>query len=172
MSSASALAVILAAASLANPINLKRVPRGEVVILQADFLLEMADGLRKKLDGVAATRTYHVVMAAPVVLMLVAGDAVVKGNLARQAAFGQQFQRAIDRRIANAGVFFLHQSMEFIGRKMVASLQKRAQNRIPLRGLLKADLFQMPVQNFLGFARHLARNGRLVIDAILQHDMR
>ncbi len=40
--------MILLAAVFADSVNLKGVPRGEVVILAADFLFEFADFLRKE----------------------------------------------------------------------------------------------------------------------------
>src|SRR5271157_1865069 len=52
---------------------------------------------------------------------------------------------------------------------MVAGFQKSSQDGVPLAGLFQADLFQMAVQDVLGFAHHLARNGGLIIDALLQH---
>jgi hypothetical protein len=47
-------------------------------------------------------------MAAAVVLVLGAGDAVVEGDLAGQAALGHQLQRAVNGRAAVADVFFRH----------------------------------------------------------------
>src|SRR5277367_2993515 len=111
---------------------------GEVVVSAADFLLQLVDFMREKLNRTAALGAHHVVMAAPVVLMLEARDAVVKSDLAGQPALGQQFQSAVDRGVADARIFFLHQAMQFVGRKVVAGLEKGAQNRIPLRCLLEA----------------------------------
>ena len=111
----------------------------------------------------------HVVMAAAVVLVLVAGDAVVKGDFAGQAALGQQLQRAVDGGVADAGVFFLHQAVKFVGGKMVAGFEEGAQDGVALRRLLQADALQMPVKDLLGFADHLAGDGGLIIDALLQH---
>ena len=82
-------------------------------------------------------------MAAAVVLVLVASDAIVESDFAGQATLRQQFQRAVDGGVADAGVFFLYQAMEFVGREVVAGFKKGAQNSIALRGLLQADAFQM-----------------------------
>ena len=77
-------------------------------------------------------------MAAPVVLVLVAGDAVVEGDFAGQAALRQQFQRAVDGGVSDAGIIFLHQAVQFVGGEMVAGFEERAQNRVALGGLLVA----------------------------------
>ena len=75
-------------------------------------------------------------MAAAIVLVLVAGDAIVEGDFAGQAAFGQQFQRAVDGGVADAGIFFLDETVQFLGREVIAGFQKSAQDGVPLLGLL------------------------------------
>jgi hypothetical protein len=145
------------------------VARGEIVILAADFLLKVPNLLGEELDRTSAFRANHVVMAAAVVLVLVAGNAVVKGYLTGQAALGEQFERAVDRGVSDPCVSFLHQSMEFVGREMVARFEEGTQNRVALGSLLQSNAFQMPVENLLGLADHLAGEDRLVIDALLEH---
>jgi len=108
-------------------------------------------------------------MTATVVLVLVTGNAVVKSDFAGQAALSQQLQRAVDGGVADAGIFFLHQAMEFVGGKMVAGFEEGVQNGIALRGLFQANIFEMAVKDILGFTDHLAGYGRLIIDALLQH---
>jgi hypothetical protein len=139
------------------------------VIAASDFLFEYPDFLRKKFYRAAALGADHVVMAAAVVLVLEARNPIVKGDFAGQSAFGEQFQRAIDSGIADAGVFFLHEAVQFISGKMVAGFEEGPQDGISLAGLLEAHAFEMAVQNALGFANHLAGDGGLIIDAFLQH---
>jgi hypothetical protein len=52
---------------------------------------------------------------------------------------------------------------------MVASLKKRPEDRVSLRGLLESNVLQMTVKDVLSFAYHLAGDGGLIIDALLQH---
>lgn len=59
--------------------------------------------------------------------------------------------------------------MQFVGRKVIAGFEKRAQNGIALTGLFQAYALQMFVQDLLSFTHHLARDRWLIIDAILQH---
>ena len=161
--------MVLLATVFTDAIDLKRVPGGEVVILAADFLFELADFLRKEFDGTATTGTNHVVMTAAVVLVLEARDAIVECDFAGQAALRQQFQGAVDGGVADAGIFFLYQAVEFVGGKMVAGFKEGTQNGVALGGLLEADALQMLVKDVLGFADHLAGDGGLIIDALLQH---
>ena len=143
--------------------------RGEIAVFAADLLLELTNFLGKEFDGAAAIGADHVVVAATVVLVLVAGNAVVEGDFAGQAALRQQLQRAVDGGVADAGVFFLHQTMEFVGGEMVAGFQEGMQNGVALRRLLQANGLQVAMKNLLGFADHLAGDGGLIIDALLQH---
>ena len=142
-----------------------------VVMSAAYFLLQLIHFVREKFHRTAAFRANHVVMAAAVVLVLVTGDAIVESDFAGQAALGQQLESAIDGGVANSRIFLLHQAVQFVRRKVVASFQERAEDGIPLRRLLQADFLEVPVKNFLGLAHHLARDGRLVINALLQHEV-
>jgi hypothetical protein len=109
-------------------------------------------------------------MAAPVVLVLVARNSVVEGNLAGESALGQQLEGAVYGGVADAGIFFLDQAVQFIDGQVVAGFKERAQDGVALRRLLQADALEMLVENPLRFAYHLARDGRLVIDALLRHE--
>jgi hypothetical protein len=60
--------------------------------------------------------------------------------------------------------------MKFVGGEVVAGFEKRAQDGVALRRLLEADALEVAVENVLSFAHHLARDGRLVINALLEHE--
>jgi hypothetical protein len=145
------------------------VASGEVVVSTSDLLFQVAHFLRKELNRTATIGADHVVMAAAVVLMFLAGYAVVEGDLAGQAALAQKLQGAVHGGVADASVFLLYEAVEFIRGKVVAGLEKRAQDGIALRGLLQPNSLQMAMKNVLSLADHLAGNRGLVIDAILQH---
>jgi hypothetical protein len=161
--------VVFLTAGFAHSIDLEGVAGSQIVIFAADFLLKVPNLLREKLDRTSTFRANHVVMAAAIVLVLVAGNAIVKGYLTGQAAFGEEFERAVDRGVSDTSVSFLHQSMEFVGGEMVVRFQEGAQNRVALGSLLQSNAFQMAVENLLGLADHLAGEDRLVIDALLEH---
>jgi hypothetical protein len=90
LDNSAAISFLRIAAFFANAVNLERVAGGNVAVLAADILLDFSDFLREKLDRGAALRTNHVVMTAPVVLVFVTRNAVVKGDFAGQAATRQQ----------------------------------------------------------------------------------
>lgn len=154
---------------LANAVDLESMPGGNVVVFVSDFLFDFSDFLREKFDRSAALGADHVMMTAAVVLVFVACDAVVKGNFAGQAATCQQLQRPVDGGETDARVSFLDQSMQLVDRKMLTSFQEGAQNCVALSSLFQADAFEMLQENSFSFADVLLRDGRLIVDSILQH---
>jgi hypothetical protein len=77
----------LLSAVLAESIDLECVPRSFIVKLAADLLLRLVHFRRKEFHGAAAIGADHVVMTSAVVLMFVAGDAIVKSYFACQSTF-------------------------------------------------------------------------------------
>ena len=157
------------AAFFADAVDLESVAGGDVAVFVSDLPLDRSDLLREKFDRSAALRTYHVVMTAPVVLMLVTRDAVVKGNFAGQAATRQKLQRPVDGGETDARVGFFDQPMQFVDRKMFTSFEKRPQNCVALFGLLQADAAEMLQENSFSLANALPRDGRLIVNPFLQH---
>ncbi len=143
---------------------------GGVVVSAAYFLLQLIHFSGKEFDRAAALGANHVVMAAPVVLVLVTGNAVVEGYFAGEPGFGQQLESPIDGGVADAGIFLLDKAVQFVGGEVVAGLEESAQYCVALGRLLEAYTLEVTVEDILGFAHHLARDGRLIIDALLQHE--
>jgi hypothetical protein len=50
---------------------------------------------------------------------------------------------------------------------VITGLQKGSEDGIPLRGLLQPNPLEMTMQNVLRFADHLARNQRMIVNALL-----
>ena len=142
----------------------------EIAVFAPDHMLNAVHLRRKKFHRTAAPGAHHVMVATAVVLALIAGDAVMKCHHAGQAAIGQQLERAIDRRETNLRIFLSHQLVQFVGRQVLAGLQKCAYDGAPLGGMLQPDFLKVTMQNVLGFAHHLARNRRPVINTFLRHD--
>src|SRR5215472_12902895 len=90
-----------------DAIDLKVVTGSVKTVFAADLLLQLADLGREEFDRGAAFCAHHVMVAAAVELVLVAGHAVRKRHHAGQPAFGQQFERAVDGGEAYLGVSFL-----------------------------------------------------------------
>lgn len=139
------------------------------MVLAADLLLQLGNLWGEELDRTAAIRANHMVMAAAVVLMLVTCDAIVERDFACQAAFGEQFQGAVDGGVADSCVFLLDQAVKFVGGQVVARFKEGAEDSVALSGLLQAHSFEMAMKDFLGLPDHLTRDGGLIVDALLQH---
>jgi hypothetical protein len=162
-----AFSAIIFSAVIANPINLKGMAGGQVMVLATDLSFDFSYLGRKKFHRSAAFRAHHVVMAAAVVLVLETRNAVMKSDFAGQSATSQKLQRAVDGGKTDACVFFLDQAVQFVGGEMLASFEKRAQNRAALPGLLQAHAAKMLQKNSLGFADALARDAGLIVNSLL-----
>jgi hypothetical protein len=161
---------VLLSASVTDSINLKRVPSRQVAILLTDFPLKIFKAGRKEFDRTAALGAHHVVMASAVVLMLEAGDPIVKSDHAGKAAIGQEFQCAVNRGVTDARVLFFHQAVEFVGRKMFPRLQERAKNRVALLRLFQTHALEMVPKDVFRFAHHRAGDCRLIVNTLLKHE--
>src|SRR4029077_9712904 len=63
----------------------------------------------------------------------------------------------------------LDQAMKLVGGEVIAGFEEGAEDGVALGRLFEADVLEMAVEDLLGFADHLPRDGGLVIDALLQH---
>jgi hypothetical protein len=160
----------LFAAVLTNAIDLEGMAGGFVVILVADFVLQLFDFVGEELDRTPAVCADHMVMASPVVLVLVASDAIVECHLARQPALGEQFESAIHSGVADLGIFLFDQPVKLFRGKVFASFEEGAEDRVALGSLFEANTLQMLMEDALRLTHHFARDRGLVIDTFLQHE--
>src|ERR1035438_2580862 len=72
--------ITLLSAGFANTIDLEGVAGGEGVVPASNLVLDLSHFLGEKFHRGAAFGTDHVVMAAAVVLVFIARDAVLKGD--------------------------------------------------------------------------------------------
>ncbi len=154
-------------ARIAKPVDLESMPSGDVLMFPADFALDALDFRREELHRSAALCAHHVMVIAAIVLMLVAGNAVVERNLAGQTAFGQQLERAVYRGEADAFVLLLYQPIEFVGGEVIAGIEEGAEDGSALARLFQSYPAQVVVKNRLRLQHHLARDHRLIIDTLL-----
>ena len=98
----------------ADAVDLKGVAGGVKVIAAADVFFQLPYFGRKEFNRDSAVGTNHVVVAAAVELVLVAGNAIVEGNFTGKAAFGQQFQSAIHSGEPDLGIFLSGESEKLI----------------------------------------------------------
>src|SRR5579864_7644146 len=127
------------AAVFTDPVNLKGMTSGVKMIPAANFLFQLSYFRRKEFDRSPAIGTHHMMMAAAVELVLVAGHSVMKSHLAGQATFRQQLQSSVDGGKSDLWVLLPRQAKKLIGGKMITGLQEGAEDGIPLVGMLQAD---------------------------------
>jgi hypothetical protein len=83
------VSLALTTARLADTVDLEGMPRRRETMPSAHVLFDALDFGREELHRASTFGAYHVVMAAPVVLMLVARHAVMKFDCARKSTFGE-----------------------------------------------------------------------------------
>ena len=159
-------------AFITNAVNLKAVTGCEVVVLLADILLELVEFGRKEFDRAATLRTHHMIVTATVVLMFVAGYAIVKGDFAGESTLGEELESALDGGKSDFGVLLSHLAIEFVGGKVVALLKEGLEDNVALAGQLEANALQMLVKDVRRFAQHFARNRGLIINSLRQHALK
>ena len=81
------------------------------VVFAADLPLQLLNLGGEELDRRAAVGTHHVVMVTAIVLVLVAGDTVMKRDLAGQPAFREELQGSVDGRETYLRVFLFDKSV-------------------------------------------------------------
>jgi len=151
----------------ADTIDLEGVARGQVMMPAPDLALNLPHLRREKLDRRTTFGAHHVVMAAAIVLVLVARDAVVESDLAGKTTACEKLECAINGREADARVFFLDQAVEFVGGEVFAGFDESPQDGVALLGLLEPNTPQMLQKDRFGLADALARDTGLVVDALL-----
>ena len=108
-------------------------------------------------------------MAASIVLVLVASNAIMKSHFARETALGEQLEGAIDRGNSDARVAFAHELVKLFDGKVLVSFKEGEKNRIALLSPFEADAFEMLLKTKLRLAQPLLRDRDRIIDAFLQH---
>src|SRR5690242_10641916 len=109
-------------------------------------------------------------MAAPVILVLEAGNAVMERHFAGQATLSQQLERPVNRGKADARVLALHQAVQLVHGEVLARFQKGAQNGVALGRMFQAHPLQVVVQDLLRLLHHFAGEQWLIVNALLQHE--
>jgi len=157
------------AAILAKAVDLECVPCGLVVVLAADLLLKPIDLRREELDRASAAGTDHVVVAAAIVLMLVARNAVMEGDFTRESTLGQELEGAIYGGKSDARIALTDQLVKLLGGEMLVGLKEREEDGVALLRLLQPDPLQVLMKTVLGFAERLPRNRQLIVNTLLEH---
>lgn len=110
---------------------------------------------RKELHRVPAGSANHVVMISAIQPMLIPRNSVVKRNLGCQLTFGKELQRSVNGRIANRGILFFHQRMQFFRGEVLTRLKKDAQDGVAPQAALQSKPGQVPIKNLPRLCQHL-----------------
>ncbi len=132
-------AAALFAAIFADAVNLEVVARRVKMVFAPNLFFQLVHLGRKELDRRITLRADHVMVVAPVELVLITRHAVRKRDSAGQSAFRQQLERAVNRGKADLGIFLAHQAEKFVGGEMVARLKKGAQDSVALVSMLESN---------------------------------
>src|SRR5215469_13102918 len=96
----SSCGLVLLQAGLAGSEDMESVTQRLKVELTSNATLHFFQFGREEFNGIAARRAHHVVMRAAIEAVLVSHHAVLEVDLEGQSALGQQFERAIHRRVS------------------------------------------------------------------------
>jgi len=122
--------------SVANSVDLKGVSGGQVSVFTANLALDAFHLAGEEFNRAAALGANHVMVVAAVVLVLVAGDAVIESNFACQAAVGEKLERAVDGSEADTLVFFAHETKKLVRREVFAGVEESSQDGVALLRVL------------------------------------
>jgi hypothetical protein len=103
-------------------------------------------------------------MRAAIVLMFVARYSIVKGQLGCESTFGEELERAVDRRETDLRILLLYEPVKLIGGEMIANFEESLEDGVALLGMFEAHSFQMRMEYLLRFSQHFLRHRRLIVD--------
>ena len=127
----------------AGPEDLKGVAQWPKPELSTNSALDVFEFLHKELDGIAASRTNHMMVRSTVQAELVARYPILKIDLIGETALCQELESSIDSRIADAGIVLPHKLMQIFGAEVVTRGKKDLENAVAFRTLLEAFFTQM-----------------------------
>src|SRR5262245_15422409 len=114
----------LSLAVRANAPDAQAVTRRLKIMLRGDLVLPVFDLFAVELDQPAAFGADQMVVVLVVVKVLVTRMGVAQTLLARQPAFGQEFESAVNGREAHGRVFNFDDVVEVFGAEMTFGFEK------------------------------------------------
>lgn len=156
-------------AVFAKAVDLESVPGSFVMVLAPNLLLQAVHFRGKELDRAPTFGADHVMVAAAVVLVLVAGNSVMKRYFAGQSTLCQKLEGAIDGSKSDAWIALAYQLVKLFGGKMFVSFEERQQDGIALFGLLQTYPFQVRMEAVLGVAKRFPRDRNVIVNTLLEH---
>lgn len=111
------------------------------------FVLKAFDRLGKEFDHSSAHRTDHVVVMVVIVMMFEIRFVVAESDLASKAGLSEQFERPIDRRVADRVVVFANQAVEILDGEVVFGAKESRHYEIALTRTPEPQLLDMLEEN-------------------------
>jgi len=136
-------------------------------VFTPDLALNTLDLTGEEFDRTATLGAYHVMVIATIVLVLIASNAVIERNFAGQSALSEKLKRAIDSGEPDPFILLADKAEKFVGREMVASIEKAAQDHVALARVLQTNTAKVVMKDAFRLAHHLRRYGRLIVNPIL-----
>ena len=122
-----------------------------------DLVLQIFDLLAVELDQRPAPGTDQMIVMGVFVLVLVEHAPVVKFKLARQPAFSQKLESAINRREPHGRVLRFNEGVEVFAGDVAFGIEKDIENQVALRRALQSLALQVLVKYLFLFAFHKSR---------------
>src|SRR5262245_29533310 len=147
----------------ANAPDAQAVARRLKVMLRGDLVLLVFDLFAVELYQPAAFGADQMVVVLVVVEMFVTRVSVAQTLLARQPAFGQEFERSVNGREAYGRVFDFDDIVEVFGAEMTFGFEKDFEYQLALCRLFESGAPEMFKEDlfFLGeFGHFFSRNSR------------
>lgn len=129
--------------------------RGELK-LRSNATLNFFEFGCEKFDRIAARGADHVVMGTAVQAVFVARHAILEIHLEGQATLSEQPERSIDGCVADAGILFSDEAVEFFRAQVSPCVQENLKDAIALGALLQALLAQVRGEDALCLPKQLA----------------
>ena len=135
-------------------IHLHLVVFDQETVTSGDFFLQFFDGFVFEFNDGVAAGTYKMIMMLPGSGMFIAGLAVMQQDLARQSRLDKQLERAVDRRMANAGIAGFNLEIEFFDADVLVGRKKNIEYDISLAGGAQTFACGKTVESFFLLENH------------------
>ena len=132
---------------LAAAENLMAVRLDQEAISVGDLILEPLDLRAQELENSAALRTNHVIVMGVKKFVLEASEAVPELDRLGELRGHEDFQRAVNRRSANPGIFSANDPIEIIDGHVTARIEKMPQHANPLLRMFQTVLRQIIIED-------------------------
>ena len=130
--------VAMGAACRADTVEIVYVPAQHETVRRGNVLLQFFNAFVTDFHDFAAGETDHVIMMAVGMGDLVTGNAIAEVGFGGESGIAEKFERAVNGRLPDAGVFFLYMQIEFLKGMMSGKIKKSLGNGLALRRCIQS----------------------------------